>query len=394
MNLKKKFNASIIEGLPADAPEGSVKAVISSFGVIDSDGDVVTASAIQDGTPIKIASWGHNWGDLPVGKGVLHNDGERAVFEGQFFLNTQAGRETYETVKALGDLQEWSWGFSVPKGGWTRGEHQGQRVRFINSTVPHEVSPVLVGANPQTGTVDVKGEDAGVDDEGGEPGKAMPMPEDGMPPMDMEAMAAEREGLYATASDSIRALMTLELTPGYRGDEEATGALSCLMDCWQNLQWFMWRERMADEYGNGMGMMGSPSDEEKAARRERLLKDLDALREAGILDAVGDGESPRDLPYAAQAEMVLQTVHAYLTRSRSLADLRAKEGRVLSEANRVRLRAVLDSLSTTTSEIQALLAAAESAQPEAEVTAEVAVTRSLDAERRIRLARARARAFE
>ena len=42
---------------------------------------------------------------------------KQGVFDGGFFLETDAGLEAYKTVKAMGTLQEWSWGFRVVDAG-------------------------------------------------------------------------------------------------------------------------------------------------------------------------------------------------------------------------------------------------------------------------------------
>ena len=71
-----------------------------------------------------------------------------AVFKG-YFLNTEAGKEAYETVKAMQDMQQFSYGFQVMKS--TKGTHidsKGEEVpvRVLEDVKVWEVSPVLVGA--------------------------------------------------------------------------------------------------------------------------------------------------------------------------------------------------------------------------------------------------------
>lgn len=139
-----------------DSPEGSVEAVFSTFGVIDRDGDVVKASAIEDGLELPMV-WSHDW-HQPVGRGHVDVGRKSAKFVGRFFTETDAGLQAYKTVKAMGDLQQWSWGFEIKE--WSFGEHDGREgVRFITDTEPFEVSPVLVGANRETATTSIKGAD-------------------------------------------------------------------------------------------------------------------------------------------------------------------------------------------------------------------------------------------
>jgi len=143
-------------GVAPDVPEGTLEAVFSVFDVVDADGDVVLASAFDDGEELPLV-WAHDWRQ-PVGKGTVRVEPDRAVFRGRFFLDTQAGAEAYKTVKAMGALQEFSWGFRVLDA--EPGERDGQAVRFIKRTERFEVSPVLVGANRQTGTLLLKAADA------------------------------------------------------------------------------------------------------------------------------------------------------------------------------------------------------------------------------------------
>src|ERR1700754_1646394 len=87
-----------------DADKGLVSAVFSTFDVIDSDMDVTPPGAFDDGAEWIISAYGHkSWnGVLPVGKGVVHSTDTEAVLEGQFFMDTEGGVETFKVVKALG----------------------------------------------------------------------------------------------------------------------------------------------------------------------------------------------------------------------------------------------------------------------------------------------------
>lgn len=134
---------------------GTFRATFSTFNVIDRDGDVTLPGAFTDGQEVRIASWGHNWGTLPVGKGVIHADTERAWVDGEFFLETAAGKDTHTTVKALAGLQEWSYGFDVKA--YKFGQFAGQDVRFLEGLDVFEVSPVMIGAGINTRTEFVKG---------------------------------------------------------------------------------------------------------------------------------------------------------------------------------------------------------------------------------------------
>lgn len=200
---------------------GSVQAVFSTFGVLDSDNDIVLASAFTDGQPVPM-TWSHRW-EMPVGKGLVRVRENDALFDGSFFIETDAGQEAYKTVRAMGSLQEWSWGFRVIDAAYEQRDQEF--VRVIKRAEVFEVSPVLVGAGVGTYTETIKGHAA----------------------------------------------------------------------------------------------------------------------------------------YADEGETVLATVEAFIGRSRSLADLRRKEGRVLSDANRKRLSSLLESLQAVEADIAELLTATEPA---------------------------------
>jgi hypothetical protein len=139
-----------------DADQGLVTAVFATLNVKDLDGDVTVPGAFEEGAQVRISSFGHtSWGGaLPVGKGVIHEDGSKAILDGQFFLNTAPGRDHFETVKEMGGLMEWSYGYDIVEA--DRGKHQGEPVQFLRKLKVHEVSPVLLGAGIDTGTLAVK----------------------------------------------------------------------------------------------------------------------------------------------------------------------------------------------------------------------------------------------
>lgn len=135
--------------LKEDGDTRYIEAVFSLFDVIDSDNDVTKANALRSGyTGNKVPLvWNHDWSKV-IGRGIIETDNQKAVFKG-YFLNTEAGKEAYETVKAMQDMQQFSYGFQVLKS--SKGTHidsKGQEVpvRVLEDVKVWEVSPVLVGA--------------------------------------------------------------------------------------------------------------------------------------------------------------------------------------------------------------------------------------------------------
>ncbi len=142
---------------------GEVTVAFSRFDVLDSDNDVTRSGSVPDGKTVAMSEFGHSSWDsaLPIGKGVLSEMGDLGVFSGAFFLDTEQGRNGYQTVKAMGDLQEWSYGYVVLDSNDIAFE--GKAAREITSLDIFEVSPVLKGAGVGTHTLAIKSDAPGTD---------------------------------------------------------------------------------------------------------------------------------------------------------------------------------------------------------------------------------------
>lgn len=141
-----------------NAEQGQVEALFATFNVKDHDDDVTLPGAFDDGAKVRISAYNHaSWGPamLPVGKGTIRVTDEGPVLDGQFFMNTQAGRDTFEVVKQLEDLGEWSYGYDILDA--SEGQLDGEPVQFLKRLKVHEVSPVLLGAGIGTRTMGTKG---------------------------------------------------------------------------------------------------------------------------------------------------------------------------------------------------------------------------------------------
>jgi hypothetical protein len=147
-----------------DDDKGEVGANFATLGVVDKDGDIIRKGALPKGAKAAMSRWGHDaiFGERPVGKGPLAEEGNQLKFAGKMFLNTWEGRETFETLKEMGPDQEWSFGFRVA--GWENPSDEERKqvaVRIITKMEPvastmFEVSPVLAGAGVGTRTTAVK----------------------------------------------------------------------------------------------------------------------------------------------------------------------------------------------------------------------------------------------
>lgn len=232
--VRKSWQGEVTFEAKADGPEGAFRATFAHFNQYDKDGDVTLPGAFTNGQQVRIARWGHNWADLPVGKGTIHTNGQRAWVDGQFFTETQAGRETYLTVKALGDLQEWSYGFAIEEHSF--GDFEGREARFLRKLNVFEVSPVMIGAGNDTRTERIKsailvGEadaDAAADDLGLKVGRRLSAATVQRLRGVMEALATlldERDADDAQVEDAVEALAAAQAdgtgTDGEKGAAQA-----------------------------------------------------------------------------------------------------------------------------------------------------------------------------
>lgn len=182
--------------------EGRVEAIIATLNVVDKDADVIADGALKNGAKVKLSSYGHGsvFGDAPVGKGALFVEGDKAIFKGQYFLGTQRGLEAFNTIKALGTDQEWSFGFRVLKAEDPGDEWRAKGARrVLTKLAAFEVSPVIIGAGVGTGTVDVKEAEAEVAAQAAAAAEALHVQEAEAKAQALAAVNAEGAKLFAKA---------------------------------------------------------------------------------------------------------------------------------------------------------------------------------------------------
>lgn len=140
--------------------EGTFRAIFSTFGSVDNDGDVTLPGALPVGQEVLLGAYQHkSWdGMLPIGKGVIGADAEKGWLDGEYFLDTLGGRDTYTTVKRTGSLQEYSYSYD-PLIASTKADelrkYPGAR-RILKKLGVDEVAPVFKGAGIGTGTAFLK----------------------------------------------------------------------------------------------------------------------------------------------------------------------------------------------------------------------------------------------
>lgn len=151
---KKTYMGNLLLKAEDGAEPGTFEAVFATLNVIDLDGDVTLPGAFGKQL-VMVEPWNHNYQDLPVGRGTIAERDNDAVIDGKFFLDTRGGAETYQVVKELKDIQQWSYTFYILEAEF--GTFQGKDVRFLKKMDVVGVSPVARGAGIDTRTTTIKG---------------------------------------------------------------------------------------------------------------------------------------------------------------------------------------------------------------------------------------------
>lgn len=304
--------------------EGEVKAAFAQTGVVDFDADYTFAGAFPT-KDLPISAYGHNsWpekgGLLPSGKGSIKEVGDLAILEGQFFIDTTAGRDTYLTVKHMGDLQEWSYGYDVTK---TAPPPAGMKARRgIKALDVFEVSPVLLGAGIGTRTLDIKGRTG-------------------------ETKAAMDNVMTATSVLSgILCLIQCETDDAAEdaGDGEGAGDESADVSSLSQA-----RDLIAEYIAATAKEVGTPDDlediaEEAAARAAAMATMPSYGWDSRQLIAAIKGGLPAGRTFAESSARLLRDAQAIATRAASIAEMRTKGGRGISTARGQTLRSHADLL--------------------------------------------------
>jgi HK97 family phage prohead protease len=331
----KSFDLSIKE----DGEEkGSVEAVFSVYNNVDSDGDVVVPGAVKSGfannqVPMVFA---HKW-DQPIGKGVIEEKEDSAVFKGSFFMETEAGKEAYNLVKSMGDLQQWSFGFRVNDSevGKVQKDDSETQARFLKDLTVYEVSPVLVGANQETYTLAIKtGEDT-VYESKSEATEEVKEP------------VALMQDHFTTEEEAVTRAKELGCEGSHSVDRDGT---TYFMPCKTHEDYEKMSagkeadvevENTEDEKGYGNC---DYNDSGKCAKEKE--KDLEVSKSDSSMTGKRFSEEVKD---------VLAALDDLISRTKAIGILREKDGRKLSKEATTALRAVQDDLNDAWEELDEVI---------------------------------------
>jgi HK97 family phage prohead protease len=347
---------------------GTFAARIATLGVVDKDSDVTVKGAFANANTVRVSRFNHSSAvrdDLPVGVATIREEGDAVIAEGKLNLQSAGGRELYDTLKfeQQHNVQsEWSYGFTVLEA--ESEQRDDQKVRVLKKLNPFEVSPVMRGAGEGTATLAVKEEKTATDFAD-------------LPLYDRDyrwnsGAALKRVRQWASKDGS--------------GDKDA-------MDWEKYKKAFFWYDPEDDSSFGGFKLPFADITDGKLYAVPRGV-----FAVAGVLQGSRGGVqiSPEDqdhvkdtvdryyekmrkefdddsimVPWSKQAEglslkhegdLALTAIDSLQTRINQLADLRVKEGRTLSSANRKRLGSLVQSMVGVVDDLSDLLAATETPQ--------------------------------
>jgi phage head maturation protease len=341
---------------------GAFSARIATLGVIDKDQDVTVKGAFEGSDPVRVSRFNHSSAvrdDLPVGVATIEEVGDQVIAEGQLNLDTVGGRDLYDTLKfeAKNNVaSEWSYGFTVEES--EDGEQDDQKVRFLRRLKAFEISPVMRGAGLDTATLAVKtATDFG-----------------DLPLYDRD---------YAWNSSAALGRVRKWASSDGSGDKDT-------IDWPKYSKAFFWLNPDDDESFSGFKLPFADETDGKlwavprgifaaaaAIQGARGGVDIDQESEDHVKDVIDRyyekmRESFEDesiiVPWAKSAEglsmkhegdLALTAIDAYRERVALLAELRLKEGRALSAANRKRLGQLVESMSGVITDLNDLLTSTE-----------------------------------
>ena len=269
---------------------GQVEAVFSLFNFLDSDGDVVVPGAVKSGFKNNQVPmvWSHKW-DMPIGKGTIAQDDDKAVFKGEFFMDTESGKEAYNLVKNMGDMQQWSFGYKVNDSEFAKAKTQDgeTNARYLKDLTVYEVSPVLVGANQDTYTLAIKSNTE----------------------------------------------LLKEITGEKNGEEEVEVSSSCDCNCGSKGYGDDEQEKKSCKYHEGGSCMKMEEDKKEMKSEEDL--------------EISEGSKP----FFDEVKDVLAALDDLVARAKAIALLRGEDGRKLGVKATEALRAVADDLQDAWTEV-------------------------------------------
>ena len=160
--MEKTFGVEKLE-TPGEAGSGQFEALVSVFGNVDYDNDIVMpgafGKAVKEQEPPPIV-WSHFWNIPPIGETLDWGETSKGLrVKGQLFVGEgdkhQYADMVYAGMKSrngrLPALREFSFQYDIAADGAKMAEREGKVIQELYELYPiGEVGPCLKGANPAT----------------------------------------------------------------------------------------------------------------------------------------------------------------------------------------------------------------------------------------------------
>ena len=338
---------------------GAFTARISTLNVIDKDNDVTVSGAFEGNDPVRVSRFNHSSAvrdDLPVGVATIQEVGDQVIAEGQLNLDTVGGRDLYDTLKfeAKNNVaSEWSYGFTVEES--EDGEQDDQKVRFLRRLKAFEISPVMRGAGLDTATLAVKtATDFG----------DLPLYDRDYSWNSSAALGRVRKWASSDGSGDKDTMDWAKYSKAFfwydPDDDESFGGFKLpFADITDGKLWAVPRGIFAVA-GVLQGARGGVdiSEVDQDHIKDVVDRYYEKMRETFDDDSIIVPWAKRagGLSMKHEGDLVLASLDAYTERVALLAELRLKEGRALSAANRKRLESMVESVASVTTDIGTILA--------------------------------------
>jgi len=338
---------------------GAFSARISTLNVIDKDNDVTVSGAFEGNDPVRVSRFNHSSAvrdDLPVGVATIQEVGDQVIAEGQLNLDTVGGRDLYDTLKfeAKNNVaSEWSYGFTVEES--EDGEQDDQKVRFLRRLKAFEISPVMRGAGLDTATLAVKtATDFG----------DLPLYDRDYSWNSSAALGRVRKWASSDGSGEKEKMDWAKYSKAFfwydPDDDESFGGFKLpFADITDGKLWAVPRGIFAVA-GVLQGARGGVdiSEVDQDHIKDVVDRYYEKMRETFDDDSIIVPWAKRagGLSMKHEGDLVLASLDAYTERVALLAELRLKEGRALSAANRKRLESMVESVASVTTDIGTILA--------------------------------------
>ena len=333
---------------------GQVEAVFSLFNSLDSDGDVVIPGAVKSGfkndqVPMV---WSHKW-DMPIGKGTISQDDDKAVFKGEFFMDTESGKEAYNLVKNMGDMQQWSFGYKVNDSEFEKfKDSEGTtNARYLKDLTVYEVSPVLVGANQDTYTLAIKSNTELLKEVVKVADPEEEFEDECCGTCEGESKAAVAKDMYDNPGEAMEASKDMSCAIGVHTHKDKDGK-QVFMPC-----------KTHEEYEKAIGK-GYDNDEDEDDKKSygddsEEMKGCKYHDGGPCMKENNDKKSDEDIEvseegsqsFSEEVKDVLAALDDLVARAKAIAMLRGEDGRKLGVKATEALRAVADDLNDAWTEI-------------------------------------------